>query len=314
MKAVKQKINPLKNVLGPLWNLYSKDSVYEIIIDAFDDVNYASKDGIKSEKIFKTSKDLDLFVARILKHSQKKIQVDTASSFFQLDDYTKVNIVLPPVSIKGPSVVITKIPKTLITFDDLIKFKALDEEGKKLIEEILKSDKGFLVSGNMGSGKTTLLNILINSLPVRRVVTLERMPDLIISDRPMLCRLQSQTQKAEEMKELIGVAERMRADYVVLSECVGPEVGPFLEMVRSNCTAIALTTGVNVLDAIKRLVTKVVLSSDGFSLEEANYALAQAFPYIIFQERRADGSRIISSISETSYNEGELKLKVLYKR
>jgi type IV secretory pathway ATPase VirB11/archaellum biosynthesis ATPase len=106
----------------------------------------------------------------------------------------------------------------------------------------------------------------------------------------------------------------MRADYVVLSECVGPEVGPFIEMVRSNCSGIALTTGENVFDAIKRLTTKTVLSSDGFSLEEANYAIAQAFGYVIFQEKREDGKRIVSSISEVNYNDGELKLKAIYKR
>jgi type IV secretory pathway ATPase VirB11/archaellum biosynthesis ATPase len=106
----------------------------------------------------------------------------------------------------------------------------------------------------------------------------------------------------------------MRADYVVLSECVGPEVGPFLEMVRNNCTGITLVSGENVFDVIKRMQTKTVLSSDGYSIEEANYALAQTFSYVIFQEKRADGKRVISSISETSYSAGELKLKIIYKK
>ena len=147
----------------------------------------------------------------------------------------------------------------------------------------------------------------------QRVLTLERIPGLILN-RSKVCRLQSQTQKSSEMIELVRIAELMRADYIVLSDCGGPEVGPFVEMVRSNCVGVALTTGENVFDAMKRMTTKTILSSDGFTLEEANYALAQAFSYVIFQEKRESGKRIISSISETAYSDGELKLKVIYKR
>lgn len=304
----------LEIVMGPLWKLYSAETSREIFIDSYDDVYCFTNDGVISDAPFKTSKDLDLFISRLLKHSKKEISPEGFSCFFQLDDLTRVSLVLPPIAIKGPSLVITKIPKKQISLDDLVTYKALDLEGKKRLEDILNSNKGFVVAGNMGSGKTTLLNTLVNSLPApKRVVTLERIPSLIIN-RSKVCRLQSQTQKAIEMVELVGVAEQMRADYVVLSECVGPEVGPFIEMVRSNCAGIALTTGENVFDSIKRLITKTVLSSDGFSLEEASYALAQAFGYVIFQEKREDGKRVVSSISETNYSDGEIVLKVIYKR
>lgn len=313
VKKVKES-NSLKIAMGPLWKIYSQETTWEILIDSFDDVYHTTNDGVISEKPFKTNKDLQLFISRLLKYSKKKVSPNELTYFFQLDDFTRVSIVLPPLAIKGPSVVITKIPKNQITLDDLITYKALDQEGKKILEGILNSNKGFLVAGNMGSGKTTLLNTLVNSLPQpQRVVTLEWIPDLVLS-RSKVCRLQPQSQKAQEMVELVGVAEQMRADYVVLSDCVGPEVGPFIEMVRSNCIGVALTTGENVFDAIKRLTTKTVLSSDGFSLEEASYALAQAFGYVVFQEKRENGKRVISSISETSYNDGELKLKVIYKR
>lgn len=313
MAKAKIKSSSLKTVLGPLWNVFSKDTCWEIIIDSFEDVHSANNSGIKAEKVFKTSKDLDLLVTRLLKFANKKMIEGQYSYFFKLDDYTRVNIVLPPVASKGPSIVIGKLPVKEITFDDLIKWKALTEKGVEVIKKILSSQKGFLVAGNMGSGKTTLLNTLINNLPeMHRVVTLERMPDLVIK-RPLLCRLQSQTQKATEMIELIEVAERLRADFLVLSECVGPEVGPFVNMIRNNCTGIALASGESLVDAVKRVTTMTVLSSDGFSLEEANYALAQAFPYVIYQERRENGARVVSSICETSYEGGELKLKVIYK-
>lgn len=314
MTKTKKNSEPLKKVLGPIWNLYAEEAVSEIIIDAFDDIYYFSREGIKSAKVFKTSEDLDKLVERLLRFSNKSIDDGELSYFIQLDDYTRINLVLHPLAIKGHSLVITKLPKKEVSLDDFITWKALDEEGKKLLQGILQSEQGFLIAGNMGSGKTTLLNTLVNAIPEpMRVVTLERMPDLVLT-RPKVCRLQSQTQKAYEMIELIDIAERMRGDYVVLTECCGPEISHFLEMIRNNCTGVALTTGDSVLDALKRLVSKVVISSDGHTLEEARYAVAQAFSYMIFQERRADGSRIISAINEISYSEGELKLKSLYHR
>lgn len=306
--------NPLKTVMGPLWPVFSNPKCWEIIIDSHEGVYSISNSKFTHEKVLKTGKDLDALISRILKFSKKKIAEGDLSCYVRLDAHTSVNIVLPPLAMNGPSLVINKYPEKKVTLDDLVEWQALDHEGKKLIEKILSSNKGFLVAGNMGSGKTTLLNTLVDSIPsLNRVVTLERVPDLVLN-RPLLTRLQSQTQKATEMIDLIGLAERMRADYVVLSECVGPEIGAFVEMVRSNSVGVALATAENVVDAVKRMVTKTVLSSDGFSLEEANYALAQTFSYIIFQEKRADGKRMVSSISETYYENGEMKLKVLYKR
>lgn len=314
MVAKKSSSKNLKSTLGSIWNLFSDEKCWEIIIDSYDEVHWSNGKEIFEKKIFKNSKELDLFIINLLKFSKKKIDENELSHFFHLDDFTRVNIVLPPLAIKGPSVIITKLPKKQVTLDDLITWKALDLDGKNILEKILKSDKGFLVAGNMGSGKTTLLNTLVNSIqPMRRIVTLERTPDLILN-RPLLTRLQSQTQKASEMIELVALAERMRADYVVLSDVQGPEIGPFIEMVRSNTSGIALTTGENIFDTVKRIATKTVLSSDGFSLEEANYALAQTFSYIIFQERRANGLRVISSICETNYDNGELKLNFIYKK
>ena len=190
----------------------------------------------------------------------------------------------------------------------------MDLESKTIIQNILKGNKGFLVSGNMGSGKTTLLNTLINAIPLpSRIVTLEREPHLIIS-RARVCRMQPQTLKAEEMINLISISERMRPDYLILSESVGPEVMPFMDTVRNNCVGVMLTTGENILDSIKRIETKAVLSSDGQTLEEVRYVIAQSFKHLIFQEKLPDGSRRVSSINELEYVSGELKLKTIYKR
>jgi len=299
--------NSLKNVFGPLWNLYNDPNVCEISIDSFDEVYYAHKEGIKSaNKIFKTPLVLNQLVARFQKLSN-------GANYFQLTDQTTVNIVLPPIAMKGPSLVIMKMPKNIFTLDDLIKFKALTADGKKIIENIISKNKGFLVAGNMGSGKNTLMNILIDMIPQPlRVVTLERYPDFNLK-REKVCRLQAPTNKVSEMIDLVETAERMRADFLVISDFQGPEILPFLDLVRSHCDGAALIKGENPLDALKNLENKAVLASGGLSLEDVRYMIAQAFKHIIFQERRENGSRIVKSISEIRFDGGELKLKVIYK-
>lgn len=315
MKTKTTTNNSLKNVMGPLWKLYSDSSVNNICIDSYDDVYYfQGKESKMASKLFKSSKDVELLVNRLISFTGKKIDETSKSIFLNIDEYTKVMIALPPVAIKGPSIIINKLPLKEVSLDDLIEYKALDEEGKTIIIDCIKNGKGILVAGNPGSGKTTLLNTFVNAIPQPlRVVTIERYADLVIQ-RQRVCRLQTSKQKAEELVELVAIAERMFPDYLVISNFEGPEVMPFLEVARSNCSALGVITGENPLDALKRLETKAVLSSEGMSLEDARYAITQSFGHIVFQVKRDDGKRLVSSIGEISYEAGEIKLKLIYNR
>lgn len=291
-------------------NKLIKDStVHEILIDAWNEVHYVQKGEIKSGKLFKTEASYKTFVNGLIKES--KLPAGKTHYYFSLDEYTKVNIVLPPVSIKGPAINIMKIPKQEVSLDDLEKWEALDTKSKKIIQDALKSNTNILVSGNLGSGKTTLLNTLVKSLPEpMRVVTLERHADLIVK-RPMSTRLNARSQ--QEMLQMIEMVENMRADYIVLADARSSEVMPFIDFVRNNCSCLALITANDVVDAIKRLETKALISSEGMSLEDVRYAISQAFHMIVFQERLADGKRKVTNISSIEYQSGEIKLKCLYK-
>lgn len=309
----------LKTALGPLWKIYSDDTVTGIFIDAFDEVYYFQRQGPRAEpksapKLFKSVKDLEAMVGRVVRLAGKKMDGATKSIYLNLDEYTRVQIVLPPIAVKGPAVSIQRVPMKILELDDLIKFKALDQEGKALIVECIDRGRGMLVAGNHGSGKTTLLNTLVNAIPdPQRVVTIERYADLMIG-RDKVCRLQTTNQTAEELVELVAMAERMHPDYLVTANFEGPEVMPFLEVARSSCSAMGLITGENTLDALRRLETKAVLSSEGMSLEEARYAISQCFQHVVFQEKRGEKGRLVSSIAEIVYDAGELKLKVIYQR
>ncbi|MFP5387532.1 MAG: ATPase, T2SS/T4P/T4SS family [Bacteriovoracia bacterium] len=304
----------LKTALGPLYNLYKDEKIYAICVDAYNEVYYYQGKGESKllDKAFKSESGLKLQVNKMLKMVDKD-SLNKDNIFFNLNDFTSVHVVFPPVSARGISITITKLPQRILSLDDLVKFKAIREDGKAIIEKLISEGKGILVAGNAGSGKTTLLNMIIASIPQpQKVVTLEKYPDLIIK-RQRVARLQTKSQKNEELVELVEMAERMYPDYVILSNCEGPEVMPFLELVRNNYSGIALITGENPLDALKRLETKAVISSEGLSLEDCRYAISQAFPYLVFQERMEDGSRVLTSINEVKYENGELKLKNLYK-
>jgi pilus assembly protein CpaF len=302
----------MKNVFGPLEKLVKDSNIFELVIDAYNEVFYVDREGIKEAKnIFKTEAAYEKFITDFLK--THKVKVGELSYFVSVSDHVKVNIVLPPLAIKAPTVNIIKIPDQEISLEDLVKFKALDEKGRKIIQDVLHNHESVLVAGNMGSGKTTLMNTLITSLPdPYRVVTVERYPDLIVK-RKLCSRLQTQTQRPEEMLELLRVAERMRPDCLVISELSGPEVMTYLDHLRSTSTGLALLTAQSPLDAMKRLETKALLSSEGLSLEDVRYAIAQALNVIVFQERLPDGKRKVTNISRITYDSGELKLNVLYK-
>lgn len=302
----------IKKAFGPLYKLVSDDKIFELVVDGFDEVFYVERGGIKrSSKIFKTAKEYETFIDNFIKALSGK--PGELSYYFSLSQTLKVNLVIPPLAIKTPTMNIIKIPDQDISLDDLIRFEALDEKGKKIIQDVLNNHESVLVAGNMGSGKTTLLNTLIKSLPdPYRVVTVERYPDLNIK-RTLCARLQTQTQKQEEMLDLLRIAERMRPDCLVISELSGPEVMPFLDHLRSNSTGLGLITAQSAVDAMKRLETKALLSSEGMSLEDVRYAIAQALNVVIFQEKLPNGKRKITNISRIEYDSGELKLNVLYK-
>lgn len=298
----------MKTILGPLWSLYNNKDVFEIIVDSWQEVFYMHKDGAKdATKIFKTEAELEKVFSKLRSFGND-------SDCFTLPDHTRISLVPPTHSLSGPGIVITKIPnKTIITLDDLIKFKALTAEGKTILQSVADGNQGFLVAGNMGSGRTTLMNVLIDQIQQPyRVVTLERHPDLILNRKKTL-RLKAPHQKAAEMLELVQMAERLRCDFVILSECTGPEVMPFLDLCRTSTNGAILLKGENSVDALKFLETKAVLSSEGLSLEDVRYAIAQAFKHIVFQERGKDGKRMVSHIAQISYESGELRLKTLYK-
>lgn len=304
----------LTDALGPLKDIYNNCEVHEIILDSFDDVYYEHKGQIvEAMNLFKSQDEVEKLVDNLLtfgkiSKDQKIYQYD-----FTLDKRTRVNIVLPPMSTKGPALNLMKIPSQSLGWDELINFKAIKPEGRDQIEKLIKNNKSIIVAGNAGSGRMTLLNILASSIDNdNRVVSLERVPSLIL-ERKRLAKLMAPNNKAEHMPMLVEAASKMRADYIILSNFEGPEAMSFIDLVREGHNSIASIYGENIFDALKNLELKCQISNFGRSLEDIRYAISNAFNYIVFQERLDNGARVVSRIAKIDFEDGSFKFEVLYK-
>lgn len=301
----------LASVLGPLDKLIQDKNFYEISVDRYDEVFCHSGNGVwQEETLFKNEEEYLKVIGALKEHLDVKEGVSQVARYLRND--LSVTMTLEPVSIKGPSLQFLKLSTSTPTWDDYISWGALDDEGKLILEREL-SVGGILCAGDFGCGKTTLYNLILNNLPEqKKLVSIEREPSLIIN-RKRASRLMPRELTDESMLETIDMAERLYGDYVGLTYLSGKVVGPFLEMMRNNADAISVVGGKTPEDALTRLQTMTVVSSQGLTLEEAATLISDVFQTLVFQEKRG-GQRLISRICKIKSESGELKLENIYQR
>jgi pilus assembly protein CpaF len=301
----------LEQALGPL-KKYFEDS-YEIMVDSYDDVYIEVKGEIKDvDNVFKDSSEVENVIRNLMKFANVEFKEGVYNYDFTIDGQTRVNVIFPPMSQKGPALNMLKIVKQSITWDEFIKWNVIREEGQKILKDAVDNNKNILVAGSAGSGKTTLLNVLASTISKeQRVVTVERTPSLVMN-RKRSSKLMAPNNKVNEMPMLIAAAGRMRPDYIVHSYIEGPETIDFLNTIREGYSAMALVSGENIFDAIKSLELKALACSNGHSVEDIRYTIANAFDLIVFQEKMDDGSRKVTRVASISFNEGIVQLNVLY--
>lgn len=303
----------IEQLLGPLFEIYNTKNTCEIFVDYYDDVYYSLiGKNVNAENIFKSSDEVMQVIQRVADAFDKDL-TSCHSFTVNFEDQTFFKAVLPPVSNKGPFIYIRKMIQQNFGFEELIKWKAATEEDEKKIKDLIHSGKSVIVAGNVGSGKTTLLNIVAAQIKEEwRVVTIEKQPEISLPNRKRLTQLVTPNNKNDELCALVELASEMRGDYTILNEMMGSEVMPYIEMIRNGVSGIATITAENVFDAIKKIEYKAMAYSSFIGgIEDLRYAICQAFHAIIFQERRNDGSRVISKIAALEYNDGQIQLNVL---
>lgn len=238
----------------------------------------------------------------------------------RLKDGSRVNIVLPPIALKGPTMTIRKFPSEPMSMSDLIDKGALHEEAAELLQQLVRSKYNIFIGGGTGSGKTTFLNALSQFIPAdERIITIEDSAELRIVTVPNLVSLETRNANTEgkgeiSIRDLIKSSLRMRPNRIVIGEVRGAEALDMLQAMNTGHDGSLSTAHANnVADMISRLET-MVLSGADLPISVVRQQISSAIDIFVHLSRLRDRSRRVTEISEVAgMHEGEVMLHPLFR-
>lgn len=308
--------------LGILDLILTDDQVTEIMINGKDNV-FIEKKG-KLEKLdasFEDDKRLEDIIQRIVAASGREVNQSNPIVDTRLKDGSRVNVVLPPVALCGPTVTIRKFSKTPMTIERLIQYGSITEDIARKLELLVRSKYNIFISGGTGSGKTTFLNALSNYIPKdERVITIEDSAELQIVGIANLVRLETRNANTSgvgeiNIRDLIKSSLRMRPERIVVGEVRGAEALDMLQAMNTGHDGSLSTGHANSThDMLSRLETMVLQGAAGLPLDAVRQQIASALDIIIHLTRMRDHSRKVAEITEVvGYEKGSIKLNTLYR-
>lgn len=295
-----------------LEELLEDEEVTEIMINGYQNVFYERKGKLFLwEKQFSSDEQLRDVIQRMVAGANRLVNDSNPIADTRLPDGSRVNIVLPPVSLCGPAVTIRKFSGEPLTLSRLIELGALKEEWKEYLVEAVQKKKNIFISGGTGSGKTTFLNALAAYIPPdERLVTIEDAAELQIRGIKNLVSLEVRKASSEgcsaiTVRDLIRTALRMRPSRIIVGEVRGAEALDMLQAMNTGHEGSLSTGHANSSeDMIRRLETMVTEGSD-MPLYAIRRQIASAIDVFVHLRRRRDGSRGVAAISENGGWNGE---------
>jgi pilus assembly protein CpaF len=298
--------------LGPLEDLLADPEVTEIMVNGADSV-YVERRGklYLTRRTFLNDDSVLAIIERIVSPIGRRIDESQPYVDARLPDGSRVNAIIPPLSLSGPCLTIRKFSKIPLSVQDLIGFDTLTAPMAEFLQASVVLRKNIVVSGGTGSGKTTFLNVLSSFLPGdERIVTIEDAAELRLMQRHVI-RLESRPPNIEgrgaiAIRDLVRNALRMRPDRIVVGECRGGEALDMLQAMNTGHDGSLTTVHANTpRDVISRLETMVLMSGMDLPLRAINEQIASALHLIVQTARFADGSRKVSRITEVCGMEGD---------
>ncbi len=297
---------------GPLELLLKEEGVADIMINGPKNV-FLEKNGriIKSDVTFRDNDHLLQILDRIVSRVGRRIDETSPMVDARLPDGSRLNAIIPPLALDGPSLTIRRFGANPLTLEDLLKFGAFTPEMVMFLEGAMKARLNIIISGGTGSGKTTLLNTLSSFISnENRIITIEDAAEIQLQQEHVL-RLETRPANIEgkgkvTATDLVKNALRMRPDRIIIGECRGGETLDMLQAMNTGHDGSMTTVHANnPRDAISRIETLVNMSGCDLPLSAIRKQIASAVHLIIQASRLQGGPRKVTYITEVVGMEGE---------
>ncbi|THE10623.1 CpaF family protein [Bacillus timonensis] len=314
-EAKKELIDTITNELigfGPITPLLNDPDVSEIMVNGPYQI-YIEKKGklIESDSYFRDDAHVMQVIEKIVSPLGRRIDESSPMVDARLPDGSRVNAIIPPLSLVGPVITIRKFPSKRLEMTDLIQFGTLSEEMAKFLDGCVKARLNIFISGGTGSGKTTLLNVLSSFIPNDdRIVTIEDAAELQLMQDHVIS-LETRPPNIEgkgaiAIRDLVRNSLRMRPDRVVIGEVRSAEALDMLQAMNTGHDGSLATGHANTpRDMLSRLETMVLMAGMDLPVRAIREQISSAVDLIIQQSRLKDGSRKITHITEVIGMEGD---------
>jgi len=298
---------------GPLERPLADETITEIMINGPHDIWIERGGRLHPTPIrFNDESHLRRIINKIVAQVGRRIDESSPMVDARLPDGSRVNAVLPPLSLTGPLVTIRKFSKKRLDLTDLIRLGTLDSACVEFLESCVRAQLNILVSGGTGSGKTTLLNAMSTAIPnQQRIVTIEDAAELRLNQRHVL-RLESRPKNIEgegevPIRALVRNSLRMRPDRIIVGEVRGAEALDMLQAMNTGHDGSLSTIHANSpRDALARVETMVLMAGFDLPLRAIRQQVASALDLIVQLERMHDGSRKVTAITEVGRMESDV--------
>ena len=306
---------------GLLDSIISDDTITEVMINGYDNI-FIEQNGrlFKLNKKFESQRKLEDIIQRIVGLAGREVNQANPICDTRLPDGSRVNVVLPPIALCGPTITIRKFSKTPMTIEKLIKYGSITQDIADKLELLVRAKYNIFICGGTGSGKTTFLNALSNYIPKdERVITIEDSAELQITGVENLVSLETRNANTSgagqiTIRDLIKSSLRMRPERIIVGEVRGGEALDMLQAMNTGHDGSLSTGHANSThDMLSRLETMVLQGAAGLPLDAIRQQISSAIDIIIHLSRLRDKSRKTMEITEVlGYENGQIVLNPLY--
>jgi pilus assembly protein CpaF len=298
---------------GPIEPLLKDPSVTEVMVNGPNQV-YVERSGklVLTDVTFQDNDHVMRVIDRIVSPLGRRVDESSPTVDARLPDGSRVNAIIPPIALNGPTVTIRKFSKDPLTVEDLIRFGTFTAEMAMFLKACVEARLNIVVSGGTGSGKTTMLNVISSFIPEdERIVTIENAAELQLRQDHVV-RLESRPSNIEgkgeiSIRDLVINSLRMRPERIVVGECRGGEALDMLQAMNTGHDGSMTTAHANSpRDTLSRLETMCLMAGMDLPIRAIRDQIASAVDVIVQQERLKDGTRKVTAVTEVQGMEGDV--------